>query len=149
KYIPIRSHTEIMTGINNSTIIDDSWSSNPTSMKAALDVLSNIGKNKYKIAIIGKINYLGKYKNDFYKEIAKEITNKKVDLLITIDSDAKKIGKYAANLGMDQARIVAVDSKDELRYVLSRVLNANSVALFKTSMLDNNSQEILQEMISK
>ena len=147
KYLPIRSHTEIKQGINKSLVIDDTWSSNPTSVKAALEVLTNIGKNKTKIAVLGRISYLGKYKQEFYKQIAKDIVSNNVEILITIDDDAKKIGKYAANIGMMPSKIIATNTKEELTTILNKMLNHNTVALFKTSMLDKNSQEILNELV--
>jgi len=147
KYIPIRSHTEVKTGINKSTVIDDSWSSNPTSMSAALDVLSNLGKSKQKIAIIGKISYLGKYKKIYYKMIAKEIVNKGIDILITIDDDAKEIGDYALSLGMSSSNVFQVNKKEELKNLLNATLTEKSVVLFKTSMIDKNAQEIMREVI--
>jgi UDP-N-acetylmuramoyl-tripeptide--D-alanyl-D-alanine ligase len=147
KYNPIRSHTEIKQGINNSIIIDDTWSSNPTSVKAALEVLTNIGENKTKIVVMGKISYLGKYKKEFYKQIAKDIVSNEVNVLITIDEDAKKIGNYSSNLGMMPTNIFATNTKEELTSLLKKLLNQNSVALFKTSMLDKNSQENLAEVI--
>ena len=147
KYKPIRSHTEIKKGINKSIIIDDTWSSNPTSVRAALEVLTNIGKNKTKIAVLGKISYLGKFKKELYKQIAKDIISNNVNVLITIDEDAKKIGKYANDLGMMPTNIFATKTKEELTSLLKKLLNQNAVALFKTSMLDKNSQENLTEVI--
>ncbi|MFA7435892.1 MAG: UDP-N-acetylmuramoyl-tripeptide--D-alanyl-D-alanine ligase [Bacilli bacterium] len=147
KYIPIRSHTQIKNGINGSTIIDDTWSSNPTSLSAALDVLKNMDSRKTKIAVIGKISYLGEYKTDFYKRIAKEIINKKIDVLITIDNDAKEIGKSAIKYGMNSNNVYKVNKKDDLYNLLKRVLNKNTIALFKTSMLDKSSNEIINRII--
>lgn len=146
-YVPIRSHTEIKKGINDSVIIDDTWSSNPTSMKAALEVLSELGKNKRKIAVIGKISYLGEFKSSYYKQIAGDLIKHNVDTLITIDKDSRKIAKYAESIGMAKENIIAVETKEELSKILNNVLNENVIALFKTSMLDKGSQEIIKEIV--
>jgi len=149
EYIPIRSHTEIKQGINNSIIIDDTWSSNPTSMSAALEVLSDIGRNKQKLVVLGKISYLGKFKNNFYRQIAREIVSLNIDKLITIDEDAERIGRFAINNGMNPNNVLRANTKQALTETLNKHLNNDTIALFKTSMLDKNSQELLQEIIIK
>lgn len=39
-------HLEFTTGLGDSTIIDDTWTNNPTSVEAALKVLDTVGKDK-------------------------------------------------------------------------------------------------------
>ena len=98
----IRSHVEFHKGINGSTIIDDTWSSNPTSLESALKVLNARGKNKKKIAVIGKINYLGRYEGESYKKIGKMLVKYGVDYLITADKATRVICDSAIQEGMNK-----------------------------------------------
>lgn len=148
RFVPIRSHTEVKKGLNNSIIIDDTWSSNPTSLKAALDLLDNLGYNKKKIVVLGKISYLGKFKKEFYKQVAFNLIDKGIDILITIDEDSKRISNYTRELGMNLNKVFNISSKAELYKILNSLLDVNSVCLFKTSMIDKNSQELLREIIN-
>ena len=55
----IPQHVEVVKGLNGSTLIDHTWSSNPTSIASSLEVLKNISKGKKKIAVLGEIKFLG------------------------------------------------------------------------------------------
>ena len=54
-YKNMNRHLEFSKGINGSTIIDDTWTNNPTSVEAALKVLDSMGKGKKIISILRKI----------------------------------------------------------------------------------------------
>lgn len=144
----IRSHTELKKGINNSLIIDDTWSSNPTSMKAALKVLSVKGEAKDKILVLGKINYLGKHKQDHYQKIAKMVKKYNVNTLITLDEDAKVIGKFALENGFNINNILHFQNDEKLISYFKENLNQNSIVLFKFSMLDKTHQKVIDEIIA-
>jgi UDP-N-acetylmuramoyl-tripeptide--D-alanyl-D-alanine ligase len=149
KFKHIRSHVEFKDGINNSTIIDDTWSSNPTSMNEALKVLNGKGKDKIKIAVIGKINYLGEFKDIYYEKIAKMVIKHKINRLITLDNDAKKIGEYALEYGFEAKDIYHITDNVELIHTLKSMLNEKTIILFKFSMLDKSHQRVLRKVILK
>lgn len=143
KYRPIRSHTELKKGINGSTIIDDTWSSNPTSTEAALKVLKAIGKGKKKVAALGQISYLGKYAEKYYEKIAKMLIHYQTDILITKDRASASIANYAIKHDMNPEKVIKAESDKEFKEKLSALLDNKTVCLFKCSMLDKSSQDIL------
>lgn len=145
----IRSHLELHNGINGSTFIDDTWSSNPTSMKAALEVLKEKGKNKFKIAVIGKILYLGDYASEQYKEIGKMILDYDVDYLLTTDSSSKQIANFAKEFGMKEELHLHCSDNHELKKKLVSILDKNSIALFKVSMYYQAITDVMKELIEK
>ena len=140
----IRSHLEVNKGFNNSTIIDDTWSSNPTSMKAALDVLKEIGKGKVKIVILGKISYLGDFADEQYKQIGKMVVENGIDLLITTDTFSKQIAKSAINYGLNPGFHIHCKNNKELKSNLECLLDKNAIALFKTSMLEQSITDVIK-----
>ncbi|MDD4076964.1 MAG: UDP-N-acetylmuramoyl-tripeptide--D-alanyl-D-alanine ligase, partial [Bacilli bacterium] len=114
-YQPIPAHTELLAGLNNSILIDDTWSSNPTSLDAALEVLSKLGKNKRKIVVIGRISYLGKRTDFYYRKVAAALAASGVDYLFTKGKSAAKIGVYAAANGISKEKIVFCNNNKELK----------------------------------
>lgn len=66
---------------SNYTVIDDSYNASPDSMKAAIDVLSNI-KSRRKIAILGTMRELGDESYNAHFSIGKYAKEKGVDVLI-------------------------------------------------------------------
>jgi UDP-N-acetylmuramoyl-tripeptide--D-alanyl-D-alanine ligase len=143
----ISSHDELKKGIKGSTIIDDTWSSNPTSVEAALKVLHELGKDKKKVAVLGKISYLGDFESKYYEEIAKMIIKYKVDFLVTQDSSAKEIGTKAVELGMDASHVIYCKDNESLKTALEFLLDDKTIALFKSSMLDKSHVSVLRELI--
>ena len=149
QYKPIRSHIEPKKGINDSIILDDTWSSNPTSMAAAIKVLKDLGINKRKIAVIGRISYLGTHENESYQKIAKMLWKNKIDILVTQDTKAKTIGDYLLKEGFNQNNIYHCPNSLILLETLKTLLTKNSIALFKWSMLDKKNQVVLDNIIVK
>ncbi|HHX81075.1 MAG TPA: UDP-N-acetylmuramoyl-tripeptide--D-alanyl-D-alanine ligase [Acholeplasmataceae bacterium] len=149
KYRPLRSHTEIKKGIKGSIIIDDTWSSNPTSAEAALKVLREIGRGKKKVAAFGQISYLGKHAEKYYEKIAKMLLQHQVDILITKDHASASIGSYAVKHGMNQNNVHKAKSDSDFNKKLISLLDQNTVCLIKCSMLDKSSQQILENILEK
>ena len=88
-------HLEFSKGIRDSTIIDDTWTNNPTSVKAALDVLEKIGADKNIILVLGDINRLGNFEKKYHAEIGSLVAQKDIHTLITIGRKAEEIAKKA------------------------------------------------------
>lgn len=147
RYRPIRSHTEIKKGIKGSLIIDDTWSSNPTSAEAALKVLKEIGRGKKKVAAFGQISYLGKYAEKYYEKIVKMLLRYQVDILITKDRASASIGNYAVKHGMDSKNVIKAKNDADFKEKLITLLDKNTVCLLKCSMLDKSSQNILESIL--
>ena len=49
------AHLECSTGMGGCIIVDDTWSSTPTSLKAAFQTLNGISQGRKRIALIGDI----------------------------------------------------------------------------------------------
>lgn len=66
------------------TIIDDCYNASPDSMKAALDVMSNMNTVKRKVAVLGTMKELGTESYMYHREVGEYARNKGVDFLITV-----------------------------------------------------------------
>lgn len=86
---PVAGRMQKLPGINNSTIIDDTYNASPPAMKAALDTLYRLDAPQ-KIAILGNMNELGSYSQTAHEEIGSYCDPKKLDLVITLGPDANK-----------------------------------------------------------
>lgn len=80
------------------TIIDDTVHSHPPAVKAAIDVLMHIGKQK-KMAILGSMPELGERTYQDYEDIGKYVASKKLDFLYTFGKSSVHIGEGAINAG--------------------------------------------------
>lgn len=77
----------IFPGKKESTLIDDTYNASPPAVKAALDVLYAT-KATQRIAILGSMNELGDYSPEAHREVGAHCDAKKLDLVVTIGTDA-------------------------------------------------------------
>lgn len=112
---------------NKFTIIDDCYNASPDSMKAALDVLSNMA-GKRKIAVLGTMKELGEESYRLHKEVSEYADSIKVDLLITVGEF-----KNAFKEGFSKGEFIAFQSTEEAIEHLSKIIETDDVVLVKAS----------------
>ncbi|MEA3445110.1 MAG: bifunctional UDP-N-acetylmuramoyl-tripeptide:D-alanyl-D-alanine ligase/alanine racemase [Bacteroidota bacterium] len=84
KLQPVAMRLELKQGINNCTIINDSYNSDIGSLSIALDLLNQQNQHTKRTLIISDILQTGKNETGLYKEVADLVFNKKVSRLIGI-----------------------------------------------------------------
>ncbi|HSX31641.1 MAG TPA: Mur ligase family protein [Candidatus Saccharimonadales bacterium] len=136
---------QVLPGVKNSTLIDDTYNASPVAAKAALDVLYS-GSAPQRIAILGSMNELGDYSPEAHTEVGEYCDPKKLDLVITIGRDAERYLAPAA-----QARGCTVMSftspYDAGNYVLSG-LEEGAVVLAKGSQNRVFAEEALKALLA-
>lgn len=131
----LEKHFEFKAGINGSTIIDDTWSTNPTSAEAALRLLKSLAQGKKTIAVLGEMSLLGNASAAYHFETGEKIAAIGIDQLIVLGAGALEMGRGAIQKGMDQAKVYFCQDAAETHAVLQTSLDENTIALVKTSML--------------
>ncbi|MDZ7786078.1 MAG: cyanophycin synthetase [Candidatus Saccharibacteria bacterium] len=92
---------QVLPGINQSEIIDDTYNAQPDAVKMALEVLQR-KTGPQKIAILGNMNELGQKSAELHKEIGQSCKPKNIDLLVTIGADANEyLAQEAKKNGCD------------------------------------------------
>jgi Alr-MurF fusion protein len=130
---PSPMRLEIHTTVTGVTLINDTYNSDPASMKGALDVLTKVGKGRRKIAILSEMLDLGLHSREEHLAVGKDVVRSEVDHLITVGENAALIGQTAALEGMSSRRIVNTRSNDEAAAELEKIMNRGDVVLFKGS----------------
>lgn len=75
---------ELMTGINDCTIIDDSYNSDIQSLEIALDYLSQQNQHQTKTLILSDIYQSGLAQDQLYRQVADMVKAKKIDKMIGV-----------------------------------------------------------------
>lgn len=88
----VRMRMELKTGINNCSIIDDSYSLDLSSLGIALDFLNQQNQHPKRTLILSDIPEAGMSPEILYKQIAELLKSKSVDRLIGVGPD---ISSYA------------------------------------------------------
>jgi len=123
---------EIIKGKDGLTIINDAYNASPTSMKAALQLLSELTGYEKKIAVLGDMLELGEKEVEFHEEIGQWIHPSKVDYVFTYGKLGERIAK-AAELAFPKNHVKAYDSKEALAADLANLVSPNDVILLKAS----------------
>lgn len=83
---PVEMRLEVKNGINNCSIIDDSYSSDFQSLKIALDFLESQHKFKKKTVILSDIFQSGFSNDELYSKVAQLIESNKISRVVGIGS---------------------------------------------------------------
>ena len=81
---PVEMRLKVKNGINNSTLIDDSYSSDFQSLKIALDFLENQKQHKKKTLILSDIFQSGLSNDELYSQVSQLIISNKINRVIGI-----------------------------------------------------------------
>jgi alanine racemase len=75
---------ELKEGINNCSVINDSYNSDINSLSIAIDFLNQQQQHRKKTIILSDILQSGRDEDDLYGEVAELLTEKKIDRLIGV-----------------------------------------------------------------
>ena len=81
---PVEMRLKIKKGINNTTLIDDSYSSDFQSLKIALDFLESQKQYKNKTLILSDIFQSGLSNEELYSKVSQLITSNKINRIVGI-----------------------------------------------------------------
>jgi UDP-N-acetylmuramoyl-tripeptide--D-alanyl-D-alanine ligase len=129
---PSRGRMNILSGINGSYIIDDSYNSSPDALAEALSVLSGLQTTGKKYAVLGDMMELGKFSADQHKK-AGELAAKSSDILITVGPRAQQMNEDVKHF----------DSSVQAGEYLAGIVGTGDIVLVK------GSQSIRMERVSK
>ena len=87
---PVEMRLELKQGINNCSIINDSYSADITSLSIALDFLQQQQQHPKRTVIISDILQSGKTNQQLYREVANILQQKKINRLIGIGTEIIK-----------------------------------------------------------
>jgi len=117
---------------NGIQVIDDTYSANPHAMKAALNVLNEVGSGT-NIAVFGDMLELGRYSTAGHEEVGRHLAGKKVDYLYTLGRAARHIGTAAIRAGFPKERVIHCVNRPQLHRMLEQQLTPNTTVLVKGS----------------
>lgn len=136
---------KLIAGIKGSYIIDDSYNASPLAMRAALDTLKSLGKNR-KIAILGDMLEIGKYTLGAHEALG-GLAGKFLDILVTVGPRAKFIAEAANGTGLAKKNIFSFDEVGAAKEKVKGLIKKGDLILVKASRaigLDKIVEEIRQ-----
>ncbi|MFM9825476.1 bifunctional UDP-N-acetylmuramoyl-tripeptide:D-alanyl-D-alanine ligase/alanine racemase [Flavobacterium sp.] len=121
---PVEMRLKVKDGINNTTLIDDSYSSDFHSLKIALDFLENQKQHEKKTLILSDIFESGLSNEELYSKVSQLITSNKINRIIVI---GETISKFENKFN----HCLSFKSTPEFLSVLDQFNFANETILIK------------------
>tara|TARA_B100000745_G_scaffold58094_1_gene34413 strand:- start:4913 stop:6223 length:1311 start_codon:yes stop_codon:yes gene_type:complete len=140
----------ILHGYNNTTIIDDSYNSSPTALRAALATLKKVETSGRKIAILGDMLELGSMSDTAHKKAGVQAAGV-VDELILVGEHINLLAAAAHKAGFekDNTHIYEVGKSQEAGRFVRGILQPHDVVLGKGSQtgirIERSIKEILRD----
>ncbi|HEX4103924.1 MAG TPA: Mur ligase family protein [Candidatus Paceibacterota bacterium] len=131
RYKPADARMQLLPGIKQTYVIDDSYNASPLSMDAALTTLSDLPA-KRRIAVLGDMLEIGKYTPEAHERVGR-LAAHAADMLFTVGPRAKFIADAARAAGMKKTSIFSYDTADEASRPLKDAMKKGDLVLVKGS----------------
>jgi len=140
----------ILPGVKNTIIIDDTYNSSPESSLIALDFLEKIKKtkNSRRIVVLGDMLELGNYSEDGHRLVGEKVAKIGVDEIILVGERARDIGRGAIDNKFNKELIFHFTNPEDAGLFLQDRISENDVVLIKGSQgvrLEKVVKEIMAE----
>lgn len=123
---------EMLEGKNGEKIINDAYNASPTSMNAAIELVSSLTGFRHKILVLGDMLELGEEEVQYHEKIGESISKNDIDCVFTYG----KLGKHIANgaeKAIGKANVRAFEDKAKLVEELKHFAGKGDLILVKAS----------------
>ncbi len=115
------------------TVINDSYNANPASMKAAIDLLAELGRGRRTIAVLGDMLELGPKAVAFHRDLGAYLAGRGVSQLIACGVLGRELAGGAHASGMEAERVREAPDAAAAGVLLRTTVQAGDVVLVKAS----------------
>lgn len=115
------------------SIINDCYNANPVSMKAAINLLADLGVGQRTIAVLGDMLELGPASLQMHREVGAYVAQCGITLLIACGDLGKELAQGARKAGMPSDRIHDLADPIDAAGKLRSLAGAGDVVLLKAS----------------
>jgi UDP-N-acetylmuramoyl-tripeptide--D-alanyl-D-alanine ligase len=120
----------VAPGLNDSTLLDDTYNSSPASAIAALNLLAELEGRK--IAVLGDMLELGSYEDEGHRKVGRRAMDV-ADVLVAVGPRGRIIGQEALALGMAPQAVHIVENNEAAIAYLHQAIGPGDVVLVKGS----------------
>ena len=132
---------EITKGKNNTTIINDTYNANPSSMRAAIATLASLEPVKIdlpfkRIAVLGDMLELGRISKKAHRDTGKEAAASGIDVLVAAGKEAKDLylgAKQLRSKSRSGFECYYFADKSSAAKKLKKLIAQNDIILYKAS----------------
>lgn len=140
----------VLKGIKNTILIDDTYNSSPESSLLALDFLKEIKKRRgaKKIVVLGDMLELGSYTEEGHRLVGEKISQIDIDEIILVGEKARDIGRGAIDNGFNKDFVFQFKDSNQAGLFLQNRMKEGDIILLKGSQgvrMEKAVKEIMAE----
>lgn len=147
-YQPALGRTNLIKGIKDSWIIDDTYNSSPQSAQVALEILQKLPTKGEKLAVLGDMLELGNITETAHQDLGKLIVKLKIDYLYLVGERSRDIARGAKAAGMLEDKIYHFPFTEEAGLFLQDRVKTGDLVLVKGSR-GMKMEKIVYEIMAK
>ncbi len=135
KFKPPAGRMNVMSGLRETLIIDDTYNSSPEAVSESLETLFEIPKTDYHESwiVLGDMRELGERSKQAHQDIGALVADKKFDYLVTVGPEAEAIFESAKANGMNINRVWHFVEVKEAAEFLAEKISTQDILLIKGS----------------
>ncbi len=143
---PLPGRTNLLKGIKQTWIIDDSYNASPLATLTSLEILDQFSEGKRrKIAVLGDMLELGGKTEEGHRQVGQKV-KETADLLFTVGSRAIFIADQARKAGMKKENIFEFQTSKQAGLAVQKQLEPQDIILVKGSRsihMEETTREIM------
>lgn len=129
-----KGRMNLIKGIKNSYIIDDTYNSSPTSALTALNLIEQMKfKDSRKVIVMGEMLELGAYTEEGHHEVGEKLAKINPALLIVVGEKARDIIRGAKYAGFNESKCFYFNESVEAGKFVQEKIKENDLILIKGS----------------
>ncbi len=140
--------TNLIKGIKNTWIIDDTYNASPQSCLAALEILKDFPIVGRKIAVFGDMRELGGFSEEAHRQVGEAVAKFKIDYLFVVGEKSRDIARSAQDQGMPEDHIYHFPQTIEAGIFLQERLKDSDVILIKGSR-GSKMEQVVYEIMAR
>lgn len=140
----------LILGVKNTLIIDDTYNSSPQSSLAALDAVGKIKlvEGARKFAVLGDMLELGSYTEEGHRLVGRKVYEEGINKLIVVGEKSRDIARGAEEAGMNQDNIFHFPDSDAARMFTQERIEEGDLILAKGSQ-GMRMEKIVKEIMAE
>ncbi|HVG01638.1 MAG TPA: UDP-N-acetylmuramoyl-tripeptide--D-alanyl-D-alanine ligase, partial [Nitrospira sp.] len=132
KFRPAAMRSQISTS-HGIQIINDCYNANPASMKAAVQLLAQLGRGKRSIAVLGDMLELGAGGKQMHREVGAFLASEGIEQLLACGVLGRELAEGARGAGMPTDRVTELSDAAAAGVHLASMVRHGDVVLVKAS----------------
>jgi len=136
KYQAPKGRMNLIHGIKNTLLIDDTYNASPIPVEAALGVLQSIklpAEDDKKFAVLGDMLELGSFSEEGHKQVGRAAAASGVDFLVTVGERSRDIVRAAREAGMGEDKVSNFRTPEEAGIFVQGKMKQGDIVLVKGS----------------